>query len=120
MRVIIAGSQGISDYALVAQAMLDSGFTPSVILSGLAPGVDKLGEQWAIRHGVPICGYPALWIVNGRYDRGAGKRRNSMMVRDADALVAVWDGYSGGTADTIRKAKAAGLPVHVVNLSERR
>lgn len=119
MRVIIAGSQGIGDYTLVAQAVLDSGFTPSVVVSGTAPGVDQLGEEWARRHGVPVQPYPAVWVTNGRYDRGAGKRRNSVMVRNADALVAVWDGFSGGTADTIRKARAAGLPVHVMNLSER-
>lgn len=119
MRVIVAGSQGIQAYALVVRAMHDSGFVPTVVVSGRAPGVDLLGERWATEHGVPIDPYPAQWIVNGRYDRQAGKRRNSVMVRNADALVAVWDGYSGGTADTIRKAKAAKLPVHVLNLGAR-
>jgi len=39
--------------------------------------------------------------------------RNSEMVAGADALIAVWDGISRGTADTIGKAKKSGLKVFV-------
>jgi hypothetical protein len=39
---------------------------------------------------------------------------NGQMVERADAVLAFWDGASPGTADTIRKAQAAGLPVTVV------
>ena len=43
----------------------------------------------------------------------AGKIRNQAMADAADALVALWDGNSGGTADMIRRARAAGLKVFV-------
>lgn len=36
------------------------------------------------------------------------------MAQYAEALIAVWDGKSSGTADMIQKAKAAGLKVSVV------
>lgn len=40
------------------------------------------------------------------------KHRNGWIVEDADQVVAFWDGASSGTADTIRRARAAGVPVH--------
>jgi hypothetical protein len=46
--------------------------------------------------------------------RGAGRKRNTVMAEAADALIAVYDGASRGTADMIRKAKARGLAVCAV------
>jgi hypothetical protein len=47
MIVVIAGSRGIKDAALVAQAMREAadqkGIVPTLVLSGRAPGVDTLG-----------------------------------------------------------------------------
>lgn len=43
----------------------------------------------------------------------AGPIRNSRMVACAEALIAVWDGQSSGTKDTIEKAQRAGLRVFV-------
>jgi hypothetical protein len=51
--------------------------------------------------------------------RQAYEAANSVLVERADRLVAVWDGTAptgggGGTADTVREARAAGAPVDVV------
>lgn len=45
MRTIIAGSRGIWDYKLIDQAVIESKFDMSVVISGTANGVDKLGEH---------------------------------------------------------------------------
>jgi ABC-type sugar transport system substrate-binding protein len=37
------------------------------------------------------------------------------MIREAEALIAIWDGKSRGTDDAIRRARAAGIPVVVVS-----
>ena len=113
MRVIITGSRDITDYSLVETAMIEAaktGIVPSEVISGAADGVDKLGELWANNQNIPIERYPADWRT---YGKAAGPMRNSTMARNADALVAVWDGISRGTADMINKANTRGLKVYI-------
>lgn len=115
MRVIIAGSRSITDFQLIHQAMLEArrvwGFTGRfTVISGGASGVDQLGERWARECGYPLEVCPADWKEHGR---AAGPMRNKLMADRAEALVAVWDGRSRGTADMILKAHRRGLRVHV-------
>ncbi|ONK14563.1 hypothetical protein [Streptomyces sp. MP131-18] len=53
-----------------------------------------------------------------RADRAAYEAAGEELLRRADRLVAVWDGSppsgKGGTADVVRAARDAGLPVDVV------
>lgn len=111
MRVIIAGSREIKDLALVEKAIKESGFEVTMVVSGGARGVDRLGEMWAARKGIPVKVFPADWT---HYGKGAGRKRNTEMVEFAEALVAVWDGTSPGTHDTIKKARWMGRKVHVL------
>ena len=114
MKTIIAGSRSITSMYVVNAAVAASGFTVSEVVSGRARGVDILGEQWASAHGVPVKGFPARWRrADGSVDRGAGSARNQQMADYADALIAVWDGESRGTADMIRRATSRGLKVFV-------
>lgn len=114
MRTIIAGSRDLTDYALVEKAVRASGFDITLVLSGRARGVDRLGERWAKKHAAPVELYPADWESNPK----AGKLRNVLMVSKADALVAVWDGDSPGTAHCIEQARARGLRVYVWRVSD--
>ena len=43
----------------------------------------------------------------------AAFHRNGWIVEDAARLLAFWDGVSTGTADTLRKARVAGVPDYV-------
>lgn len=100
MRVIIAGSRHLTDYAALSDAMetaaLLVGIEPTVILSGRErSGVDALGERWAAEHGLPVETYPANWL---KFPRQAGAMRNVQMSRRADALVALM--LPGGTPGT--------------------
>ena len=47
MRLIVAGSRTITDAALVVDAVAGSGWTPTVVIEGEAPGVDTLARAWA-------------------------------------------------------------------------
>lgn len=109
-RVIIAGSRDITSLERVVQAMADSGFVPTVVLSGDARGVDRLGTAWATERGIPVEHYPADWDTHGKR---AGFLRNEEMAGKADGLVAVWDGKSRGTKHMIDLARAQGLKVFV-------
>lgn len=112
MRVIIAGSRTLG-FNEVRQAMVNAiteGLKPTLIVSGTANGVDRAGELWAFKAGLPVIKYPADWDNLGKR---AGYVRNKIMSENADALVAVWDGRSKGTDHMIRLAKNKNLQVYV-------
>ncbi len=111
MKVIIAGSRAINDYAKVCDAVQRAGFPITRILSGMAHGVDTLAVRYAKENGLPCDPFPAQW---SRLGRVAGYRRNVQMADSADALIALWDGTSPGTRHMIEVAKARGLRVFVV------
>lgn len=110
MKTIIAGSRSITNYKTVVYAVSQCGWVPSAIVSGCAPGVDTLGEEFAKQFNLPIHKYPADWNTQGR---AAGPIRNRQMGDNADALIAIWDGKSPGTGDMIKYARQKGLKVFV-------
>jgi hypothetical protein len=110
MRVIIAGSRTINDYGTVRAAVEASGFHVTTVVSGGARGVDLLGERWARERGISVLRFDANWEKHGRR---AGILRNEQMVRESDALVAVWDGASRGTRHVIEFAIENGLKAYV-------
>lgn len=111
MKVIIAGSRDIVDIDIVKAAYEASGFIASEIVSGAARGVDRLGEVLAseiIKVNLKL--FPADWNAHGK---GAGYIRNAQMAKYADALIAVWDGQSRGTANMISQARNNKLDVFI-------
>lgn len=109
MRTIIAGSRTAVAEDVIA-AVRKSGFDVSLVLCGCAMGADEYGKQWANANGIVVEEYPANWSEHGK---AAGPIRNATMANNADALIAVWDGMSRGTANMIDIAKRKGLAVHV-------
>lgn len=117
MRVIVAGSRWVYDQKVVDEAIAASGFDVHEVVSGCASGVDRLGEEWARSRVIPVKRFQPEW---NRLGRNAGPTRNTTMAAYADALVAVWDGESRGTADMIRKARMFKLDVYVHNVKKPR
>lgn len=127
MRVIIAGCRdfpqfdmfGVQDvfdkrfYDVVCEAVKESNFHITTVVSGRARGVDNHGEFWAKNNHKKIDPHPAIWVVNGKKDMYAGKKRNEIMAQNADALIAIWDGVSGGTKHMIERAEAHKLKVYI-------
>ena len=117
MKTIIAGSRTIKDYWPVAKAIeravsVDNIFITEVV-SGVCKGPDLLGETWARKNSIPIKRFPADWEKNGK---SAGFIRNREMVDyvgKEGALIALWDGKSKGTKNTIELAKKKGMIVSV-------
>ena len=115
MKTIIAGSRNITDYAIVEQAIADAEINITKVISGMAKGVDSLGELWAHRHNVGIHYCPANWNKHGK---SAGYIRNAEMAQIAEALIAIWDGHSRGTKHMIDLAHKHNLVIKVFNLSD--
>lgn len=119
MRVIIAGSRTLDGIDYVEEAVHASGFKVDELLVGDARGIDMSAWDWGVNNDKVkrVTGYNAAWKTKGRK---AGPIRNAEMVANADALIAIWDGKSRGTADIIRKAKAKGLKVYVHEVRNER
>ncbi len=119
MKIIIAGCRDIIgrvSFNLVTYAMAECKFRPVLeVVCGMAPGIDMAGHWWANRNKIPVKQFPADWKTHGKF---AGPRRNYEMARYADALVAIWDGESKGTANMIGAMKKLKKPVFVVRTDE--
>lgn len=98
MKVILAGSRTITELRLLLDAITKSGFEITEVVSGMAPGVDRVGVWWADRKGIPVKRFYPDWKHLGKV---AGIIRNQEMAKYADALIAVWDGKSRGTKHMI-------------------
>lgn len=110
MKVIIAGSRKITDYEILKQAIIESGFEISQIISGGARGADALGEKYAKEHNIPVRVMSANWDF---YGKSAGYIRNEEMAKTGEALIALWDGESKGTRNMISIAKRNNLKIFV-------
>ena len=129
MRTIIAGDRECEDYNVLLKALSlaeKEGIVPSVVLSGMARGADKLGEQYAKDNNLPLEKFAAKWDeIEGKpkaeikenkwkkkYWVRAGFARNQDMADNAEALVAL-DFGGNGTKDMIKRAEEKGLKVFV-------
>ena len=83
------------------------------IIHGGANGADQMAHGIAMGLGYSYRAYPADWV---RHGRSAGWIRNQQMLDEGkpDIVLAFWDGKSRGTADMIRRARKAKLPVEII------
>ena len=113
MRLLVCGDRNWSDRKLIA-AMLALE-APEVVIHGGCRGADLMAGEVARSLGLAIEEYPAQWH---RYGRGAGPVRNQQMLDEGqpDRVLAFHSDLSRsrGTADMVRRARAAGIPVVVV------
>jgi hypothetical protein len=109
MRTIVAGSRWGIEYTDVVNAIQNCGWAPSLIISGGASGVDSHGEHYAVSHGIPFEVYRADWK---KYGLAAGPIRNTEMGKNADSLIAIWDGESSGTKNMVTVARKMGLKIY--------
>lgn len=85
-----------------------------VIICGMVKGADLAGARYAKDRDYHIRYFPAEWE---RYGKKAGVLRNEEMAKNADALVAFWDGQSPGTKNMIETAQRYGLQIRVKRYS---
>jgi SLOG family YspA-like protein len=122
LRLLVCGSRDWTDAALLAHAVEQviaqhGQDRPGVVLiEGDARGADRLAGTLARARGWELEVYPADWQ---RHGRTAGMRRNARMLRQGrpERVIALTDDptASRGTADMVRRAHSAGIPVLVVS-----
>ena len=77
----------------------------TMIISGGAKGIDSLAENYANEHNIPTIIFEPDY---SKYGRKAPLVRNQLIAKEADIIVAIWDGKSKGTAYTINYAQKIG------------
>lgn len=92
--------------------------TKASVLVGFNPktrrpeGVDCTVYDYATKIGIHVTTYPAVWVVNGRVNKGAGMIRNLQMIEAASHVMAFWDTRdpenSRGTAHAIVESHMRG------------
>jgi len=120
MRTIIAGGRDIETSNIIEIAIeyaKEHDINVTSVVSGNCPtGIDRLGEIWAIKNNLELTLVPAEWSKHGK---AAGPIRNRVMAREknAEALIAIWDGKSRGTKNMIDEATEANLKVCIFRIT---
>lgn len=110
-RVLVCGGRYFNDWRAIYKGLNELGRRPTLVIHGAASGVDDWAAKWADANKIPWLSFPAEW---GKHGRAAGPIRNQQMIDDGrpDLVVAFPGGV--GTADMVRRAEAAGIPVRRV------
>ena len=123
MKLAIIGSRGLTDYEWFKQEVYNHFFHQSPdgdggamewfgmneVISGGAAGADqfaaRLVREWNESQkceDIKLTEHLPDW---NRYGKRAGFVRNELIIKDADMVLAFWDGVSRGTANSLSIAK---------------
>ncbi len=112
---LICGGRDFANREMFEDAMaelIQSRGIPSRIINGGATGADLMARKWAEGHAIELRTDAANWGVHGK---AAGGIRNQGMLRYLPDLVVVFPG-GRGTADMMRRSKAAGVKVKEIKV----
>lgn len=109
MKVLVCGGREYRDvqrtFAVLDELHRRDGIT--LLIEGGARGADSLARQWAVSRKVALRTVLADWA---RHGRAAGPLRNAAMLALGPELVVAFPG-GRGTADMVRRGRAAGVRV---------
>jgi len=110
VRVLVCGGRDYDDQAMLF-GMLDMEAERNgiyEIIQGGADGADRLARLWCHSRQCRYQNFPADWKAHGK---AAGPIRNQRMIDEASPSKVFAFAGGRGTADMVRRAKKAGLPV---------
>lgn len=108
--LMLTGSRSIDSMSPVENAFELCPFEPDRVIHGGAIGVDSLGDMYCSINGIETVSREPKYE---KYGSRAPLERNTEMVKEADAVLAVWDGESNGTRDSIQKALESNTDIFV-------
>lgn len=127
-RVLVCGGRTYADYYRISDELDDLCHDrdwltepdrygrrhPKVcIISGMAPGADRLAIQWAIARDCPWLEFRADWKKHGK---SAGMIRNRQMLEEGKPVVVVAFPGGKGTANMVDIAQRAGVEVIIIEV----
>jgi hypothetical protein len=118
MVIIVTGGRSYSNWdkldgelKAINPDMIIQGGAGGYDANGCPSGADLMAEEWAREHQVPCLWYPAKWDT---YGLSAGPKRNQAMVDLKLATMCLAFPGGAGTADCVRRCRAAGLLVREI------
>lgn len=106
LKIAVIGSRGLHIKDLKPYLPKET----TEIVSGGAKGIDSDARAYAAEHGIPLKEFLPDYA---RYGRNAPLKRNLLIIKYADAVIAFWDGQSRGTKYVIDRCREMGVPVNV-------
>ncbi len=109
MKVLVCGGRYYADADRVSHVLTAAyaQYGITLLIEGGAPGADRMARVWAQRKGVHVATVDALWHS---YRKRAGPLRNAAMLQLKPDMVIAFPGHEG-TADMMKQAREAGVPV---------
>jgi hypothetical protein len=120
MIAVIAGSRTIRNAKLIYETLdiIHAGLKLTEVISGGAPGPDRIGAAWAVDNNLHVKWMYAQWET---YGKAAGYIRNTEMAeyaanhQEPATVVAFWNGQSRGTANMIDLANKFDLEKLIIS-----
>lgn len=109
MRVAVVGSRGLIVDDLGKYLPKET----TEIVSGGAKGIDTCARQYALSHGIKLTEFLPEY---GKYGRSAPLKRNEIIIKNSDMVLAFWDGKSPGTKFVINKCREMNVKIDVILL----
>jgi len=115
MRVLVCGGRNYNDSIRISTVLTELDLTRpfTALIHGGASGADRIAGKWATAGGLTVESYPAEW---GKFGYAAGPKRNAQMLAEGKPDIVVAFPGGKGTADMVRRAKAAGVEVMEISL----
>lgn len=126
MRVIVCGGRTFGNYGTSRRGSPEwekadaertfifntlDGLKITHVIEGAARGADTVAGEWAVANNKELTEYPAEWAQHG--PAAGGIRNHQMLDEGYPELVIAFPGGKG-TADMVRRAKKAGVPVREI------
>lgn len=111
MNIAAIGSRSFNDYNKLKEVLDTYLGQATRIVSGGAKGADTLAERWAKENNIPTQIFYPDWNKHGK---SAGIIRNKEIIKNADIVIAFWDGESKGTKHSISIAKQNGKELVII------
>lgn len=103
MKIGVVGGRNFDNYEYFKDCMSTLNIDSNVVLvSGGAKGADSMAEYYAKEKGIQCIVFKPDYK---KYGRAAPMIRNGDIVENSDIIVAFWDGVSGGTKNSIERAR---------------
>lgn len=108
MKTIISGSKDIDNYQIVKDAIKESNFNITKVVSRGSRGVARLGEKYAKENNIEI----KLFYPNfSTYGNNTGIMQDIMMINYSYGMIIIWDGLDREIEYMIKYAKKRELLV---------
>lgn len=115
MKILCCGDRNWDDESKVRKILAEYHYRyPINIIHGNAKGADRIAAMVAMQLNMGVESFSANWAEHGK---AAGPLRNQLMIDAHPDLVIAFHSNienSRGTADIVKRARLAGIPVRII------